>query len=294
MATAATRPPGIGSNERLGATLVLSLLVHGLLILGVGFAIDDAAPVVPTLDVIFSRTSTPLTPKEADFLAEASQQGGGNSDAPQRPRDSQPGSVPTDRTGLAPEQRAEQVAAAAPPPETRVVAGPRGKDPIPSPPEHPRVADQAAPGSDASDQQAAEMARLSAEIAERQALYAKRPSRKFVSASTKEYAYAGYLRAWVDRAERVGNLNFPDDVRRRRLSGRVVLNVGIRRDGSIESARVLRSSGVPLLDDTALRIVRLAAPFPPLPHTREKVDVLQITRTWLFLADGRLRDVPQP
>ena len=88
MATAAARPPGIGSNERLSATLVLSLLVHGLLILGVGFAIDDAAPVVPTLDVIFSRTSTPLTPKEADFLAQASQQGGGDSDAPQRPRDS--------------------------------------------------------------------------------------------------------------------------------------------------------------------------------------------------------------
>ena len=134
----------------------------------------------------------------------------------------------------------------------------------------------------------------SAEIAERKALYAKRPSRKFVSASTKEYAYASYLRAWVDRAERVGNLNFPDDVRRRRLSGRVVLNVGIRRDGSIESARVLRSSGVSLLDDTALRIVRLAAPFPPLPRTQEKVDVLQVTRTWVFLADGRLRDVPQP
>ena len=82
--------------------------------------------------------------------------------------------------------------------------------------------------------------------------------------------------------------------RRRRLSGRVVLNVGIRRDGSIESARVVRSSGSALLDDTALRIVRLAAPFPPLPRTQEPVDVLQITRTWMFLADGQLRDVPQP
>ncbi len=294
MATAAIRPPRIGGNERLGATLVLSLLVHGLLILGVGFAVDDAAPVVPTLDVIFSRTSTPLTPKQADFLAEASQQGGGDSDAPQRPRDSQPGSVPTDRTGLAPEERAEQVAAAAPPPEARVIAGPRGRDAAPPPPERPRDPERAAPGQDPRDRQAAEMARLSAEIAERRELYARRPARKFVSASTREYAYASYLRAWVDRAERIGNLNFPDDVRRRRLSGRVVLNVGIRRDGSIESARVVRSSGSALLDDTALRIVRLAAPFPPLPRTQEPVDVLQITRTWMFLADGQLRDVPQP
>ncbi|RBC24325.1 energy transducer TonB family protein, partial [Xanthomonas oryzae] len=113
---------------------------------------------------------------------------------------------------------------------------------------------------------------------------------KFVSASTREYAYANYLRAWVDRAERVGNLNYPDDARRRRLGGKVVINVGVRRDGSVESSSVLVSSGVPLLDDAALRLVQLAQPFPPLPKTKDDVDILQVTRTWLFLPGGELHD----
>ena len=69
--SAVVAPPKIGSNERLTATLALSLIVHGMLVLGLGFALDDAAPVVPTLDVILSQTSTPLTPKQADFLAAA-------------------------------------------------------------------------------------------------------------------------------------------------------------------------------------------------------------------------------
>ncbi len=135
-----------------------------------------------------------------------------------------------------------------------------------------------------------EMARLAAEIHLRSEQYAKRPSRKFVSASTTEYAWAGYLREWVDRVERVGNLNYPDEARRRRLSGEVVISVAIRRDGSVEQSRILRSSGIPLLDDSALRIAALAEPYPPLPRTEEDPDILHVTRTWAFLAGGELVD----
>ena len=87
-------PPKIGANERLGATLALSLIVHGLLVLGVGFALDDAAPVMPTLDVILTETTSPLTQAQADFLAQASNQGGGEHDKALRPRESQTGVVP--------------------------------------------------------------------------------------------------------------------------------------------------------------------------------------------------------
>ena len=91
------------------------------------------------------------------------------------------------------------------------------------------------------------MARLAAEIQLRSQHYAKRPKRKFVSASTQEYAWARYLRGWVDRVERVGNLNYPDEARRRRI-GPVVISVAIRRDGSVESADIVQSSHVPMLD----------------------------------------------
>ncbi|MEE7559992.1 energy transducer TonB, partial [Xanthomonas sp. Kuri4-2] len=150
---------------------------------------------------------------------------------------------------------------------------------------------QTAPSADAvREQRDAEMARLAAEVHLRSEQYARRPNRKFVSASTREYAYANYLRAWVDRAERVGNLNYPDEARRRRLGGKVVISVGVRRDGSVESSRVLVSSGTPLLDAAALRVVQLAQPFPPLPRTEDDIDILQVTRTWLFLPGGALQD----
>ncbi|MCC5063751.1 energy transducer TonB [Xanthomonas campestris] len=289
MSTAAALPAPMDERQRLTATLVISLLLHGLLILGVGFAVSEDAPLVPTLDVIFSQTSTPLTPKQADFLAQANQQGGGNHDTAQRPRDSQPGVVPQDRTGLAPQAQRATTVQAPLPTQTRVVSSRRGEQAVPTPQPNPQT-DPLSPADAQRVQRDAEMARLAAEVHLRSEQYAKRPNRKFVSASTREYAYANYLRAWVDRAERVGNLNYPDEARRRRLGGKVVITVGVRRDGSVESSRVLVSSGAPVLDAAALRVVQLAQPFPPLPRSKDDVDILQVTRTWLFLPGGELHD----
>ena len=94
----------------------------------------------------------------------------------------------------------------------------------------------------------------------------------------------------MDRVERVGNLNYPDEARRRRIGGLVVISVGVRRDGSVESTRIIRSSHIPMLDEAALRIVKLSAPFAPLPETKENPDVLHVTRTWQFLPGGEMID----
>ncbi|KAF1720352.1 energy transducer TonB [Pseudoxanthomonas wuyuanensis] len=287
---AAVATPRVGENERLGATLALSLILHGIVVLGLGFALDDAAPVVPTLDVILSQTQTPLTPKEADFLAAANQQGGGDHDKAQRPRDNQAGWVPQQETGLAPQPLRAQSPSSVPPPQARVITAPDSDILVPPAETRPQPDQPELPTGEQKVQRDAEMARLAAEIHLRSELYAKRPKRKFVSASTREYEYANYLRAWVDRAERVGNLNYPDEARRKRLTGQLVISVAVRRDGSVEGSRIIRSSGIPLLDSTALRIVTLAEPFPPLPQTEENVDVLHVTRTWNFLAGGEVRD----
>src|SRR5690606_11021138 len=197
MSTAQVAPPRIGERQRLSATLVLSALVHGILILGLGFAFRGEAPLVPTLDVIFSNTSTELTPEQADFLAQANNRGGGEHDRAQRPRDSQAGAVPRAEPGEAPLPQQRQDPAPAPETQARVVASRRGEDAVPEP--QPREqADTLPPVSPAKAARDAEMARLAAEVYLRSELYAKRPTRKFVSASTREYAYANYLRAWVD------------------------------------------------------------------------------------------------
>jgi protein TonB len=282
--------PVIGDRQRLGATMVLSLLLHALVILGVGFALESAAPVMPTLDVILTQARNALTPAQADFLAEASNRGGGNDDKALRPRDSQAGLAPKPQAGVAPRELRAQAPAPAPPPSARVLSSTAGPTPIPTARASTATAHRTLPRGDKLVAEDLAMARLAAEIDASTRLYARRPLRKFVSASTREYAWAAYLRAWVDRVERVGNLNYPDEARRRRLGGTVVINVGIRRDGTIESTSIVRSSGLPLLDDAALRIARLAEPYPPLPRTREDPDILNVVRTWQFMPGGTMLD----
>lgn len=283
-------PRPIGEAERLSATMVLSLLLHGMLLLGLGFALEDAAPVMPTLDVILTQTSTALTPKQADFLAQASNQGGGESDKANRPSDTQSGLVPKPDEGAAPRELRAQSPARQAPPEMRVVSSTRGDIVAPTPQLTPQADATALPPGRLKVEHDMDMARLAAEIHLRSQRYAKRPSRKFVSASTREYAWAAYLRTWVDRAERVGNLNYPDEARRRGLAGTVVINVGIRRNGSVERADIVQSSGTALLDAAALRIAKLAEPYPPLPKTAEDPDILNVVRTWRFMPGGTLVD----
>ncbi|MGB0713556.1 MAG: energy transducer TonB, partial [Gammaproteobacteria bacterium] len=106
---------------------------------------------------------------------------------------------------------------------------------------------------------------------------------KHINPSTREPRYAAYMDAWVKKVERIGNLNYPAEARRMRLSGQLVLDVCIRADGSLESMEVLNSSGHPELDQAALEIVRLGAPYAPLPGSiREETDILHITRGWRF------------
>ena len=288
---AAVAQGGIGERERLRATLVLSLLVHGMLVLGVGFALNEAAPVLPTLDVILTEATTTLTAEQADFLAQASNRGGGEHDEARRPRDRQAGRLSQAETGVAPAPMRAQAPAPSPPPEARVVTSARGQQRVAQAEATPPVETRRPlPLGERNIDRELAMARLAAEIHQDRERYAKRPNRKFVSASTREYEYASYLRAWVDRVERIGNLNYPDEARRRRLEGQVVISVAIRRDGTVERAEVVDSSGHPLLDQAALRIVRLAEPYPPLPATAEEVDVLHVTRTWQFLAGGEMID----
>ncbi len=281
--------PRIGPGDRLGATLVFSLLAHAALVLGVGFAVDDPAPVVPTLEVILTQTRSETPPKDADYLAATSQQGGGDSDRARRPREPQAAMVPRPETGVAP----VPIEAGAPPPQPRQqspVVATTAPTPQLAPQQTLQPVDTPLPSSRELIERSLEMARLAAEIERQSEAYAKRPKRKFVSANTKEYEYAAYLRAWVARVERIGNLNYPEEARRRNLTGQLVMTVAVRRDGTVERIDVVQPSGYPLLDDAAQRTVRIAEPFAPLPETREKIDVLHITRTWQFLPGNVLRN----
>ncbi len=284
-------PPVIGPRERVRVTLMFSGLLHALLIFGVAFTYEEPAASLPTLDVILVQTRTEARPERADFLANASQSGGGDHDESTRPRQPVSSPVPKPDDGLAPQRQvamAPKPREATPPPTLRTTG--------PSDFRVERSEDQrAVPRFDEISgreliERSLEMARLVAEIERQSEAYAKRPRRKFISASTEEYEYAAWMRAWVARVERIGNLNYPDEARKRRIAGDLVLTVAVRRDGSVERIDVIQSSGHAILDDAAIRIVRLSEPFAPLPRTRDDIDILHVTRTWQFLPGGELKN----
>jgi protein TonB len=283
-ATVATTP------NPIGATMLFSLLLHGVLLLGITFHFVKPSPSLPTLDVTLVNVANQEAPDKADFLAQANNSGGGQNDRATRPSQLFSGELPKPDPGIA----AQPVEATTPQPReatpTRMVTTSGAADfTVASDTAQTQVdpEEQTPTAAELKRQQA--IAQLAAELRQQTEALAKRPKKKFISANTKEYVYASYMRGWSDRVERIGNLNYPDEARQRKLYGDLLLTVGLARDGGIKNITIIKSSGQPLLDAAAERIVRLAAPFPPLPKDAS-VDELYITRTWQFLPGDVLRN----
>jgi protein TonB len=120
--------------------------------------------------------------------------------------------------------------------------------------------------------------------------YSQKPREKFINSRTREYVAATYMRHWVDRVERLGNADYPDEAIRNRLSGTLILDVVINADGSLRNIELRQSSGHQILDDAAKRIVAMASPFKAFPEKlQQQADVIHITRSWEFLSNHQLR-----
>ncbi len=277
-------------TDRFALTLFVALALHTIL-LGISFKFQDPGqrPRETALEVTIVRhPRAEKAPEEADFLAQVSQEGGGNQKKVAKPTTEL--TPPT--INPATQKKTFQESAGNPVPakvEHRQIEAKTSQKKttnqhrlIKKPKRRGRVADLLA-------SQSQEIQRLTAELDTKQLNYAKRPRRKHVSAATKEYQYAAYLQAWRRKIEQVGTLHFPDEARRKHLYGNLVLLVSLNADGTIHEISLSRSSGHKVLDDAAIRIVRLAAPFAPFPkQIAEKVDILDITRTWQFVGGNSL------
>jgi len=296
--------------DRLGRALMVALTLHLAVIFGVSFAPPPRPQPGPsTLDVILVASKAAKAPEKADFLAQANQDGGGESEKPERPATPLPtpfvgpeAVIPTASPPVPPPHPVQERTA----PDRTVLTQAESdqhtaretaerKDPHPSPRPRPERRPDPPPRPAANlsaDQLVArslEMASLNAEIDRKLKAYAERPVRKFINARTREYKYAAYMDAWRAKVERVGNLNYPDEARRQKLSGSLLLDVALNPDGSVNDIQLRRSSGQKVLDDAAMRIVRLASPFAPFPQNIEQeVDILHIERTWQFIDSGQV------
>jgi len=339
---AITAPPTVESADRLGFTLFIAIAAHAIVVLGVTFVPHERTrELISTLEIVLVQHKSEDQPEEADYLAQANQDGGGESEEAARPatplRAPFVGPIPDIATASPPipfreevlstelEPVAAQTAAAedltprapptpvitqdtvetpekfmskpsaepAPEPDPRTVAKAEKKpQPEPEPqaqPESPPQTTQTLTAAALITRSLA-MASLSAEIDRRLQAYAKRPKRKWITARTREHKYAAYMEAWRQKVERVGNLNYPDEARRANLSGNLLLDVALRPDGSVDEIILRRSSGKKVLDDAAIRIVKLAAPFARFPNNiAEDTDILHVERTWQFLSGNRFR-----
>jgi protein TonB len=270
----------VSATDRFALMLFFAVVLHAMVILGITFGTEAPEPTqdqLPTLDITVSSRSTP-PPDEAEYLAQTSQEGGGNVTEKVRPQQALPEQAPA----VTPQQPL--------PTPTQVVTADQAET---------RIAqeDTAIPETDPKHlsateliERSMEMVNLSEEIKESMQAYASRPKQVFVSARTQEFKYANYMIEWVKKVERVGNLNYPDAARREGLSGKLLLDVALNPDGTVRNISILKSSRHPVIDEAAVRIVNLAAPYPPFPpEIRKEADVLHITRTWEFSTTNRLK-----
>ncbi|MDE2304866.1 MAG: energy transducer TonB [Gammaproteobacteria bacterium] len=107
----------------------------------------------------------------------------------------------------------------------------------------------------------------------------------WIAADTRAVDVAEYLDRWRRRVERIGTRNFPTAARDAGGTATPVIAVTIDADGRLAHMRILHSSGRPDIDDAAIRILTLSAPFAPFPRQlAAKHDQIRIAYQWEFLA----------
>ncbi|HAS63755.1 MAG TPA: energy transducer TonB [Vibrio sp.] len=283
--------PAVSASDRLGFTLLIAALLHLAIILGVGFTTSDLPELSKSLDVTLATFKSEKEPEKADFIAQDSQQGSGTLEEAAVPKttekapfqDTEVKKVQVESsiepTPVTPEVK--KVISTTQPQKQKVVSQPK-EQPKPKPTRKIPVIDR--------EQLSADIASLEAELAFEQQQYAKRPrvSRQN-TAATKRDISAWYRDAWRKKVERVGNLNYPEEARRKGIYGSLRVLVIIKSDGSLETMRILESSGHPVLDKAALNIVRTSAPFAHFTgELAANYDQVEIIRTWRFERGDRL------
>ena len=282
----AVRDAGEAAVDRLFFGILVAVAVHAGLILGVSFSAPREEASATALEITLAPFPGETADQDPDFLAANNQKGSGEANERLEPR----AALRTPVAAQAP-RPLPRISPAAPTepaaPEASLTASssPDRQDAAREP--SPAAPPSAAGVVRADPVPSTEIASLMARLDEQARAYAKRPRvQRMTSASTRAAEDAAYLLAWTERVETVGNRNYPAEAKSRRITGSLRVLVAVRADGGVTEIRVLQSSGHAVLDNAAVRIVRLSSPFPPFPpELRERHDLIEVIRTWQFRAD---------
>lgn len=263
--------------------VLIAACCHVVLAFAVSFNSDSSPRYNRQIEVTLATRPSQAAPDEAQHIAQQNQEGSGqeaevdavtsrNNEYPQQsPTPQQAAPQQVDADALASGELLSTVAAA-----SRKVTAQQ---------EQEETRRSATPGLNPEvDRLNQQLASLEAELDEQTQAYVNRPRvRRLTSVSTKQAVDAAYLADWRQRLEAVGNKYYPEASVRYGLYGDLRLLVVIHKDGSLEDIRILKSSGYAVLDEAAIKIVRLAAPYSPFPsELAATTDKLEIIRTWQF------------
>lgn len=271
--------------DRLPPMLFLAALVHGILIIGVTFnaAIDDYFSEAVSLEVTIvadpDRSFDRLD--DAMYLAQASQEGSGNTEHQARPSAPLESSVPVDNDGVddgnalddasAQHRTSDEVLASRSAQDRRVTNDPRME----------RTREQS---TALAMESGADTTLPLPKDAQANFLVRDRNRRQIVvSADTKESDIAGYVDRWKRKIESVGQRYLPAQIALQGLSGSPTLEVTIDMSGDLSEVIIRQSSGSTVLDQAALNILERAAPFEPFPEAvRADHPELNFVYKWQF------------
>ncbi|MEZ5540146.1 MAG: energy transducer TonB [Pseudomonadales bacterium] len=283
----------ISTRDKLVFTAFVALMVHIVIVLGISFSAYGRFHARPTIEVTLAQHIDKKTPDKADYLAQYNQEASGTLD--------RKAELTTDRRADFADTAIREVTPDKPkqkaitqPQKNEQVITTRRETSNKITQDKKRKKDEIAtnkPGEDDEDTISnSEIASLQAKLAQQRQAYAKRPRVKtLTSVATRASVDAEYLNLWQEKIELIGNLNYPQEARRKKIYGQLRLVVSLLPDGSIHNIEILQSSNKRILDDAAIRIVRMAAPFAPFPPELKKdVDRLEIIRTWKFEKGDKL------
>jgi protein TonB len=278
-------PPETTVTDRMLTTVFLTALLHVVLVLGITFhqpPVKDAGR-IPSLDVMLVSDEIPESRRndQAQYLAQRTQQGAGNQERPEASRTPSPGDGPESLAGEAAGESQPEIPAGPSGGESAVLSADTDRGAL-------VYVASSEPGG-APDRPRATTAGTFTPLPALRDDHEMRlkgpPSRELlVTASTRESAVAVYLDAWRRKVERIGTLHFPNEARRRNMSGSPVLEVALHSDGKLAEVWIRRSSGHAELDQAAVSVLKMASPFDPFPASLTAgYDRLRFAYEWQFI-----------
>ena len=273
------------SPDRLPAMLFLAALIHGILIIGVTFnayILDEFSNAISLEVTIVADPDQRIDrPDEAEYLAQASQMGGGNTSDEVRPTAPLESASPIDNLGqengeslldaTSHERSADQLVATQSEQDREIADDLR---------EEPRPDNSTAIALESGSEQTLP---LPQDDESTLLIHDDDPRQLVISADTRESTIAVYLDNWKRRIEAVGDEYFPELGELEGLTGSPTLEVSIEASGQLAEVIVRKSSGSKVLDKAALDILRRASPFDPFPaEIRADYDRLRFAYKWLF------------